>query len=553
MSHLLGPTNAAPAQPPATRSDLSPAAPTAPAGDANNVSKFGQIVRFLFAWVPSVLVTAGLVAIGWYGHQHEWKLPNAGFSTTFVDDEAWCDSHGVPEAECIVCQPDLIEAPPVLSFCDQHGVHGCVLCNPSLAETKQPTAPTPSDLERARRALSLRPRLENLPISSSPGARIQFASLAAMNKAGVDVEPVERRGVVESLAAAAEIRYDATKTAQVAPPADGTVRRIMADLGSWVPRGQVLALIDSTAAGRLKTALLAALADERLQQATVARLRPLAGEAVAGKRLLESENDLRQASAVVERSAAELGNLGIHVDLVQLRQLEREDARQYVHRLGLAGVSADLLPEQNQNNLIAVIAPLEGEIVQRSVTLGQVADRGSELFLLVNTRNVWLDLRVPAEQAGLVTIGQLVRFQPDGERQSHTGQVTWISSDVDPNTRTVRVRAELANTQRNLRHESFGRGQIVLRDEVDAIVVPASAIQWDGAGQIVFVRDANFFQQGRPKFFVSRSVRTGVTQDGFVEIIAGVLPGEVVATTGSDVLRSQLLRSNLGAGCTCGQ
>ncbi len=55
-------------------------------------------------------------------------------------------------------------------------------------------------------------------------------------------------------------------------------------------------------AGQLKTELFAALADERLQQTTVTRLRPLAGEAVAGKRLLESENDLQQASAMVDRS-----------------------------------------------------------------------------------------------------------------------------------------------------------------------------------------------------------------------------------------------------------
>ncbi len=78
-------------------------------------------------------------------------------------------------------------------------------------------------------------------------------------------------------------------------------------------------------------------------------------------------------------------------------------------------------------------------------------------------------------------------------------------------------------------------------------------MQWDGSGHVVFVRDAKFFDEGRPKFFVTRSVRVGVRQDGFVEVIAGVLPGEVVASTGSEVLRAQLLRSNLGAGCTCGQ
>ena len=174
------------------------------------------------------------------------------------------------------------------------------------------------------------------------------------------------------------------------------------------------------------------------------------------------------------------------------------------------------------------------------------------MFHVADTRSIWLDLRVAAEQASLVQVGQVVRYLPDGHTKAREGQVFWISTDVDSQTRTVRVRAQLSNADESLRNESFGEGQIVLRDEPDAIVVPESSLQWDGAGHVVFVRDAKFFEKERPKFFVARSVRPGVRQDGFIEIIAGVLPGEVVASSGSDVLRAQLLKSNLGAGCTCG-
>jgi RND family efflux transporter MFP subunit len=211
-----------------------------------------------------------------------------------------------------------------------------------------------------------------------------------------------------------------------------------------------------------------------------------------------------------------------------------------------------LTESQYNRNLVAVTAPLAGQIVGRSTTQGQVVDRGSELFRIADTRTVWVDLRVAAEQAPLVKLEQTVWFMPDGQSQQYVGNVIWISSDVDPTTRTVRVRAELANAAQNLRHELFGRGEIVLREETQAMVVPEQAVQWDGTGQVVFVRDARFFETERPKFFVTRSVRTGVRQEGFTEIIAGVLPGEVVATQGSDVLKAQLLRGKLGAGCTCG-
>ena len=159
---------------------------------------------------------------------------------------------------------------------------------------------------------------------------------------------------------------------------------------------------------------------------------------------------------------------------------------------------------------------------------------------------------MPAEQASLARLGLPVRYRGDGSQVEHEGTITWISSDVDSQTRTVRVRAELPNADASLRNESFGRGEIVLRQELAAIVVPEESLQWDGSSHVVFVRDARFFEKDRQKFFVTRSVRPGAKQDGFVEIIAGVLPGEVVASGGSDVLRAQLLRSNLGAGCTCG-
>lgn len=551
MSPSSGPPEPSAAFGPNVVRPTGTSAPDALQDDSEVAHEPGALRKGL-SWLPSLLVIVAFAAIAWVGHRNDWKLPKVAGSTG-KDDLAWCESHGVAEDECIVCRPGLIEDSPELAFCTQHGVFGCVLCNPSIAETKTPTQPLASDLERAARALTLRHRKENLSIANSPGTRIQFSSLESMRKAGVDVEPVQRHQIIESVSAAGEILYDATKTAQVSPQADGIVRRVLVEVGNWVQPGQVLALIDSTEAGRLKTELIAAMADERLRDATVSRLRPIAGEAVAGRRLLESENDLQQARSMVDRTAAALGNLGIHVDLNELRRLDSVAVEAHVRRLGLGDVNVNTTAiDEVSKNLIAVTAPLGGQIVERSATIGKVVDRGSELFRVVDTRNVWLDLRVAEEDASLVRLGQIAHFTPDGQRRQHSGMITWISSDVDPQTRTVRVRAELANTDQTLRNESFGRGQVILREEADAIVVPQLAVQWDGSGQILFVRDARFFEADRPKFFVARSVRTGISQDGFVEVIAGVLPGEVVATEGSDVLRAQLLRSNLGAGCTCG-
>ncbi len=502
-------------------------------------------------WLPSIAVVCALAGLALYGHHNDWKLPKFGSlaEPSTVETVAWCDSHGVPEDECINCIPDLIEPAPELTFCHVHGVHGCVLDDPSLAETKKPVQATPADLERAERALAIRPRRENLPTSQFPGSRIQFASIDAMRRAGVDVEPVTRRAMTESLNVAAEVLYDATRTAEVSPPADGVVRQVFVNVGDWVEAGQLLAVVDSEKAGRLKSELLAALSDERLKKDVVRRIEPLAQQdAVPRRRLIETQTDLQQARAAVDRAVRALSNLGLTVDVDYLRSLAADEANRAVSRLGTEQMDESSV----SGNLIGVTAPLSGRVVVREAVIGEVVDRGTRMFRLSDTRVMWLDLRVPAEDAMLTHIGQEVRFQPDGQTRQHEGHVIWISSAVDRQTRTVRVRAELDNSDGHLKNEAFGIGEIILREEPDAIVVPDEAVQWDGENTLVFVRDARFFEEDRPKFFVARSVRTGVKQDGFTEIIAGVLPGEVVASRGSDVLRAQLLKNNLGAGCTCG-
>jgi membrane fusion protein, heavy metal efflux system len=73
----------------------------------------------------------------------------------------------------------------------------------------------------------------------------------------------------------------------------------------------------------------------------------------------------------------------------------------------------------------------------------------------------------------------------------------------------------------------------------------------DGDCTIVFVRDKDYLHDGSPKFFHIREVRLGVRAGETTEVIAGLLPGEVVASKNSMVLEAQLLKSNLGAGCPC--
>jgi membrane fusion protein, heavy metal efflux system len=170
-------------------------------------------------------------------------------------------------------------------------------------------------------------------------------------------------------------------------------------------------------------------------------------------------------------------------------------------------------------------------------------------------------LNVSLEDAGKLALGQPIRFRPDGNPGEVSGTLVWISTAVDPQTRMVAIRAELSNPDDKLRNETFGMGRIVLREEREAVVVPSEAIHGEGCCQVVFVRDKGYFDnQTSPKVFHVRVVRVGAGHrsagsvgEKFTEIIAGVLPGEVVAAKGSDVLRAELLKNSLGEGCCAGK
>jgi cobalt-zinc-cadmium efflux system membrane fusion protein len=117
----------------------------------------------------------------------------------------------------------------------------------------------------------------------------------------------------------------------------------------------------------------------------------------------------------------------------------------------------------------------------------------------------------------------------------------------------MQVRVMLTGESKNLRDKAFGTGRIVVRREEQAIVVPLGAVQATSDGNLIFVRDRGYFDPNGFKVFHVRQVRLGAKSDTHVELLAGALPGEVVATKGSNVLLAQLLRSSLGAGCGCHQ
>jgi cobalt-zinc-cadmium efflux system membrane fusion protein len=515
--------------------------------------------------LPIVAVVGLLAGVAVWGHSTDWTMPK--FSALFGTDagatpgqcipggEGWCKEHGVPEAICIECNHNLAPPLPDYGWCKEHGIAQCPLEHPDVAQLQTSPVVTAADIERANRALALLPRNENSSRCKNYQRRIQFVSQEAVDKSGIDIAVVDQEPLIEAIAANGEVIYDQTHSAHLASRVAGTVWRVEKHVGEQIHKGDILTLIDSTDVGKAKTELLTAITEVRLAQINVDRLKPLAsGGAVPGKQLTEAETGLAQAKIRWLAAQQTLINLGLPIKADEIDGLSTEEIAQKIQFLGLpASLTSSFDSGATTSNLFPLRAPLDGVVVDCKVVAGETVDTSTTIFGVADLRRMWLMLNVRQDEAKYLSIGQPVRFHASNSKDEREikGSIAWISTEADDKTRTVKVRADLPNTDGHLRANTFGVGQIVLRDESQAIVIPTEAVHSDGDCTIVFVRDKDYLHDGSPKFFHIREVRLGVRGGETTEVIAGLLPGEVVASKNSMVLEAQLLKSNLGAGCPC--
>jgi cobalt-zinc-cadmium efflux system membrane fusion protein len=508
----------------------------------------------------SVAVTC-VAAVAALGRATDWRLPKAsvlrGVAAREADD--WCQEHAVPFSACVECRPHLLPRGREVPWCDAHGLPECPHCYPELAQLPYRPTVTQADRDRITRALGFAPREENDANCKKHHRRVQLASDETAARLGIGYARADRGAVSEVIQAPGEIRYDPTRVARVAPRAAGTVWRVERAAGDRVRRGDVLAVVDSAEVGRAKGEFQQAVVQLATRRETLAKLRPGAGTTVAVKDVQAAETAAEEADVRVLAAAEALANLGMPIRPEAVAVLAPADLARRVQFLGLPdALAAALAGRTASSNLLAVTAPCDGEVVAADAVRDEPADPGRPLFELADTSRMWLTLRVRAEDADRVKPGQPVRFRHPGHAgpvEWDSGSVVWVSPQADPKSRTVPVRVDLPNPSDRHHANTFGTGIVVLREEPEAVVVPAAAVHWDGCCHVVFVRDRNHGAGVTSPVFHVRKVRLGVRTSAALgpvaEVIAGLLPGEVVATTASGNLRAELLKGDLGEGCAC--
>ncbi len=542
MSAAVHPTAAV--EPPATAEQARPGRPL-----------LRRALGNLFPAAVTIGCVAGLLGLG---RATDWRLPRAAAlrGDAGKEEDDWCKEHGVPESGCVECRPDLLPRSPTYGWCRTHGVSECPLCHPDVAQLSARTEVAAADRARAARALAFAPRAENDSKCKKHLRRLQLPSDEMAARIGLAFAPVGRTRIEEVLHAPAEVTYDPTRVARVVPRASGTVWRVEKQAGDKVRRGEVLALIDSSEVGRVKAEFQQALVQLELRRETLAKLRPMAGTTVAGKDVQAAEAAAEEAEVRLLAAEESLANLGMPLRTADARTLPPAELARRMQFLGLPdALAADLAHRTASSNLLPVTAPLDGEVVARTAVKDEATDPARPLFVIADTGRMRLTLRVRPDDAERIKPGQPVRFTHPGHAGPtawDAGTVVWVSPAADEKTRTVPVRVDLPNPSDRHHANTFGTAEVVLREEAQAVVVPSGAVHWEGCCHVVFVRDENYETPGAPKVVHVRKVRPGaenVAATGPVtEVLVGLLPGEWVATASSGVLRSELLKNDLGAG-----
>lgn len=336
-----------------------------------------------------------------------------------------------------------------------------------------------------------------------------------------------RRKLEAPLALTGEIRFDERHVTHLAPSTEARVRSVRVSLGQRVRAGEPLVVLESVGLGEAQSQYLEARGALELARRSAERAESLRAEQIA------SEKEWLQARQ--EREAAEIRARAAGEKLVRLG-LTAGDVEGLASRGG-AGAQGTLVLRAPAAGVVLEMHAVPGELVRPDESILTVGDL-SDLW-------IWADLyedqlgRVLAHGKAKLRAGIGVKAFPG---ETFPGTVDFVAPTMDERTRTVKVRIAVKNPDGKLRAGMFAAVQLYLPGDEEGLALPRAAVLADEGRSFVFVR-----QQG--EYFLRRPVETGRTGLDWVEITAGLAGGEVVATDGAFLLKSDVLRSKMGAGC----
>ena len=315
----------------------------------------------------------------------------------------------------------------------------------------------------------------------------------------LNVQPVAPQSVRHELDVPATAEADPAKITKVSPPLQGRVVKLMVRLGEAVQKGAPLYAFDSSD-------LAAAQSDYvKAKSANAQTARALKRQKDLTEHGIGAQKDLEQAETDQEQARSELARA--------------------TTRLKLLGMDPG-----DVGKALVVRAPISGRVIDLSTAPGQYQnDPTAVLMVIADLSTIWVTAQVPEKDIQRVSVGDGARVEFSaypGDR--FDGRVLLVGDVLAPETRTVKVRIQLANEQRRLKPGMFAR-VILQGKEAPELVVPPSALLVRGDKSFLFVEKA-------PWTFERRAVDTGEPLAAGIPIVRGIRPGERIVTANTILL-----------------
>ncbi|RIK63135.1 MAG: efflux RND transporter periplasmic adaptor subunit [Planctomycetota bacterium] len=360
----------------------------------------------------------------------------------------------------------------------------------------------------------------------------------AIARYGVKVEAASLYKLQPSFIAPARVAYNAESMAHVGTPLPGRVVDLAVRLGDRVKKGDALLIVESPELGEAQNDFLgkqiAAKAAEsavELAQGALDRAKGLYEETggIALEEVKKREGELKaaQASLLTAQAAATASENKLHL-------------------LGMDQAAVEKLRSTGEvNPKFTIIAPLDGEVVEREVKFGELVNREKEaLIVLADLSTLWVLADVPEARLPEIAIGADAWIHAGSlDPHRHEGQVSYIAPQIDPRTRTAAVRIVVKCEHGALRPGAFVQVEISKTDRnaeepPPVVAVPEDAIQTVEGRSVVFVPVPK-----EENTFVERAVTVGKPVGGMVPVLSGLVEGEQFVAAGTFVMKAELGKS----------
>ena len=326
---------------------------------------------------------------------------------------------------------------------------------------------------------------------------------------------VTEQEVSQEVVCAGRVAFNDLNVSHVYSPVSGRIVAIHAEPGQRVRRGQPLATLESPDLGLAAADLEKAQADLDAAERDYARKQSLARDQAGSQREVES------ALEMLTRSQAEHRRAKLRTDMLVPTGSTR----------------------RGQNFTLRAL--IDGEVISRQVNPGMEVQgqygggAPVELFTIGALDSVWVVADVFEIDLGRIAVGQKAAISViTYPHETFTGSVNWISSALDPTTRTAKLRCSLSNADHRLKPEMYATVAVQVPGR-RVLAVPRAAICRLGGKTMVFV-EGNQGEQGERRF-ERRPVAVDADSSGdLVPVRSGLLAGETVVSAGALLLSGLL-------------